>query len=189
MTQRLIFGLIILLTTSCAEKSKTDSTDNSENEMASFSSVYDTLDLLTVPITFTPDSWSDLYKKHLNQYGTKQEWELLRHPYARLTENSNYKGIIFVSTDETGSPTLITIDKANQPIDTLFILGDWGGNDPGIGTSEIATIDKDYNIHLIDSISIFEVGPTGDRIESSGKLTVTNETYRILANGKIKRIK
>ena len=189
MTQRLIFGLIILLTTNCSEKSKTDSTDNFEKQTKVFTSVYDTLDLLTVPITLTPDNWSDMYKKHLDKYGTKDGWELLKHPYARLTENSTYKGIIFISTDETGSPTLITIDKSGQPIDTLFILGDWGGNDPSIGTSEIATITKDYVIHLVDSTSTFDVGPDGDRIENSAKLTVTNGAYRILDNGKIEKIR
>ena len=191
MIQRLIFGLTILLTTSCSEKSKTDSADNfeQEKEMTTFSSVYDTLDFLTIPITLSPDKWSEMYREHLNKYGINEGWELLKHPYARLTENSNYKGIIFVSTDETGSPTLITIDKVGQPIDTLFILGDWGGNDPSIGTSEIAIINNDYTIHLIDSTSTFDVGPDGGRIENSGKLTVTNERYRILDNGKIEKIR
>lgn len=191
MIQRLIFGLTILLSTSCSEKPKTDSVDNipEQKETTTFSSVYDTLDFLTVPITLTPEKWSELYRDHLNKYGTTEGWELMKHPYARLTENSNYKGIIFVSTDETGSPTLITIDKDGQPIDTLFLLGDWGGNDPSIGTSEIVTINKDYIFHLIDSTSTFDVGPDGDRIESTSKLTVTNEKYRILDNGKIEKIR
>jgi len=130
-----------------------------------------------------------MYKIHLDKYAINDGWELLKHPFARLTENSNYKGIIFVSTDETGSPTLITIDKSGQPIDTLFLLGDWGGNDPSIGTREITTINKDYTIQLIDSISTFDVGPDGDRIVSSEKLNVTNETYRIRDDGKIEKIR
>ena len=176
--------------TSCS-KTKTVSVDNVEqlDTTTTFSSVYDTLDILSVSIKWTPDEWSDLYMKHLERFGTGEGWELLKHPYARLVENSNYKGIIFVSTDETGSPTLITIDKSGQPIDTLFLLGDWGGNDPSIGTSEIVTINKDYSIHLIDSTSTFDVGPDGDRIVSSGKLKVTNEIYRISDNGKIEKIR
>ena len=152
-------------------------------------SVYDTLDLLSVPIALTPEKWSDLYKRHLSKYGTNEDWELLKHPYARLTENSNYKAIIFVSTDETGSPTLVTIDKGGQPIDTLFLLGDWGGNDPTIGTSEIVTITRDYTIHLIDSTSTFHLGPDGERIESTGRLAVTNERYQIVENGRIEKIR
>lgn len=191
MIQRLIFGLSILLTAGCSEKSKTDSVNNLtlQKETATFKSVYDTLDFLTVPITLTPEKWVELYRNHLSKYGANEGWELFKHPYARLTENSNYKGIIFVSTDETGSPTLITIDKRGQPIDTLFLLGDWGGNDPSIGTSEIVTINKDYTIHLIDSTSIFDVKPDGQRIESTGKLTVANERYRIFDNGKIEKIR
>jgi hypothetical protein len=158
-----------------------------EDNLSTFSSVYDTLDFLDIPIKLTPQSWSELYKTHLDKYGSTEGWELMKHPYAKLTENSNYKGIIFVSTDETGSPTLITIGKNGQPIDTLFLLGDWGGNDPSIGTSEIAIIDRDYNMNLIDSISTFDVGSEGDRIESSRRLTVTNETFRILNNGMIER--
>lgn len=191
MIQRLIFGLTILLAISCSEKSKKDSFNNLEQqkEMTPFESVYDTLDFLTVPITLTPEKWSEWYRNYLTKYGPKPDWDLLKHPYAKLTENSNYKGIIFISTDETGSPTLVTIDKEGQPIDTLFLLGDWGGNDPSIGTTEIVTINSDYTIHLIDSTSTFDVGPNGDRIEGTGKLTVTNERYQILENGKIEKIR
>ncbi len=191
MIQRLIPVLTILLITSCSEKSKTDSADNLEQQtkITTFSSVYDTLDFLTVPITLTPDTWDEMHRKHLSKYGVGEGWELLKHPYARLIESSNYKGIIFISTDETGSPTLITIDKSGHPIDTLFLLGDSGGNDPSTGTSEIATINKDFIIHLIDSTSTFDVDQNGNRIENSGKLTVTNERYRILDNGKINKIR
>ncbi len=160
-----------------------------QKDTAAFESVYDTLEFLTVPITLTPEKWIELYRNHLSKYGANEGWELFKNPYARLTENSNYKGIIFVSTDETGSPTLITIDKLGQPIDTLFLLGDWGGNDPSIGTREIVTINRDYTIHLIDSTSIFDLGPDGQRIESTGKLTVANERYRIFDNGKIEKIR
>lgn len=191
MVRRLIFGLAVLITTSCSEKSEADSVDNFEQPelLTTFSSVYDTLDVLNVPITLTPSVWSEMYKLHLDKYTINEGWELLKHPFARLTGNSNYKGIIFVSTDETGSPVLITIDKTDRPIDTLFLLGDWGGNDPSNETREITTINKDYTILLIDSTSTFDIGPDGDRIVSSEKLTATNETYRILDNGKIEKIR
>jgi hypothetical protein len=104
-------------------------------------------------------------------------------------DSKNYKAIIFISTDETGSPTLITIDRIGNPIDTLFLLGDWASNDPSNGTTEIATINKDLTIHLLDSASTYDLGPDGDRIESTRKLTVTDELYRILNSGVIEKIR
>lgn len=189
--KKLVLGLILLSTvTMCSDKSKmTDKIASNRDDAGLFKSVYDTLDKIEVPVTFRPDKWSDLYMKHVDKYGIKEGWELLKHPYAKLTDRENYKAIIFTSTDETGSPTIITIDRQGIPVDTLFLLGDWGGNDPGFGTNEMATINKDLTIHLLDSASTYDLGPDGDRIESSRKLKITDELYKILDSGVIERIR
>ena len=191
MVDKLIIGLVIICTlTMCSDKPKT--TEQIENKVAetqSFKSVYDTLDQMEIPVTFRPDEWGDLYMEHLKKYGVKEGWELMKHPYAKLVDSDNYKGIIFVSTDETGSPTLITIDRSGNPIDTLFLLGDWASNDPSNGTIELTTIDKDLTIHMLDSVSTYDVGPDGDRLEDTRKLTITDELYRILNSGVIERIR
>jgi|688.fasta_scaffold983675_1 hypothetical protein len=191
MVDKLVLGLVITCTlTMCSDKPKTtEQTENEVTEVEGFKSVYDTLDQMEIPITFRPDEWSDLYMKHLDKYGVKEGWELMKHPYAKLVDSKNYKAIIFISTDETGSPTLITIDRIGNPIDTLFLLGDWASNDPSNGTTEIATINKDLTIHLLDSASTYDLGPDGDRIESTRKLTVTDELYRILNSGVIEKIR
>lgn len=191
MFKKLFLGSILLSTvTMCSDKSKmTEPVESKAAESGLFKSAYDTLDKIEVPVTFRPDEWSDLYMKHLDKYGIKEGWELLKHPYAKLVDCKNYKAIIFISTDETGSPTIITIDRKGNPIDTLFLLGDWGGNDPGVGTNEIATINKDLTIHLLDSASIYDLDLDGDRIESSRKLTVTDELYKILDSGIIEKIR
>lgn len=191
MVDKFIGGLIITCTlTMCSNKSKT--TERIENKITktqSFKSVYDTLDQMAIPVTFRPDAWSDLYMMHLEKYGIKEGWELMKHPYAKLVDSANYKGIIFVSTDETGSPTLITIDRKGNPIDTLFLLGDWASNDRSNGTIELTTIDKDLTIHMLDSVSTYDLGPNGDRLEETRKLTITDESYRILNTGVIERIR
>jgi hypothetical protein len=144
---------------------------------------------MEIPVTFRPDAWSDHYMQHLEKYGIKEGWELMKHPYAKLVDSANYKGIVFVSTDETGSPTLITIDRKGDPIDTLFLLGDWTSNDPSSWTSELTTIDKDLIIHMLDSVSTYDLGPDGGRLENTRKLTVTAKSYRIRNSGVIERIK
>ena len=191
MVDKLVLGLVITCTlTMCSDKPKTtEQIENKVTEVERFKSVYDTLDQMVIPITFRPDEWSDLYSKHLDKYGIKEGWEVMKHPYAKLVDSMNYEAIIFISTDETGSPTLITIDRLGNPIDTLFLLGDWASNDPSNGTTEIATINKDLTIHLLDSASTYDLGPDGDRIESTRKLTVTDELYRILNSGIIEKIR
>ena len=191
MIGKLIVGLIIICTlTMCSDKSKTTEQIKSKvTETQSFKSVYDTLDQIDIPVTFRPDEWSNLYMNHLEKYGIKEGWELMKHPYAKLVDSVNYKGIIFVSTDETGSPTLITIDRNENPIDTLFLLGDWASNDPSNGTIELTTINKDLTIYMLDSVSTYDLGPNGDRLEDSRKLTITDELYRILSTGVIEKVR
>jgi len=190
MNQSLIFGLTILISTSCSEK-KENSVDNigAQKDTTEFVSVYDTLDILNVPVSLTPRKWTELHQRHLERYGVKDRLELLQHPYARLTGNSDYKAVVFISTDETGSPTLITLGKNGLPIDTLYLLGDWSANSPSQETNELVTISKDYLIQLIDSTSTFELSGNDVRIETSRKVTVTNESYRISDKGRIEKIR
>ena len=107
MVDKLILGLVIVSTlTMCSDKPKTtEQIENKVTQLEPFKSVYDTLDQMEIPITLTPDSWGDLYEKHLEKYGPRLGENTIDHPYARLTENKNFKAFVFVSTDETGSPS------------------------------------------------------------------------------------
>jgi hypothetical protein len=190
MVDKLVFGLLIVSTfTMCSDKPKRTGQVENAAEVKLFRSVYDTLGQMEIPVTFRPDEWGDLYMKHLEKYGVKEGQELMKHPYAKLVDSENYKAIIFVSTDETGSPTLITIDRKGNPIDTLFLLGDRASNDPRNETIELATIDKDLTIHLLDSVSTYDLGPNEDRLENTRKLTIADEMYRIHNSGVIERIR
>jgi hypothetical protein len=114
---------------------------------------------------------------------------LLDNPVAKALDAENYKAIIFVSHDETGAPTLITINKNGQPIDTLFLLGDVSSNDPNWRTVEQAEINADRTIVLLDSVFHWDLDDTGNRIEQTMKLTVTGQRFRVLDSGIFVEIK
>jgi hypothetical protein len=191
MVDKLVLGIVIICAlTMCSVKPKTtEQNEIKATETELFKSVYDTLDQMKISITLTADNWGDLYQEHAMKYGIREGDKVIDHPFARLAENGNFKAIIFVSTDETGSPVIMTFDKKGDVIDNLWLLNDSGGNDPSSGTSELATINKDLTIQLIDSTWTYDLGSDGNRIESSVKLTTTDELYRILDSGKIEKIR
>jgi hypothetical protein len=191
MINKFLLGLVISYTLiMCSDKPKT--TEQIENKAAdteSFKSVYDTLDQIEIPITLTWDKWNDLYKNHIEKYGPRAGENTTAHPFAKLVARKNFKAFIFVSTDETGSPVIMTFDRTGNVIDGLSLLGDVASNDPGNWTKELSVVNKDMTIQLIDSAWTYRLGASGDRIESSGKLTTKNELYRILESGKFEKIR
>ncbi|HQQ98713.1 MAG TPA: hypothetical protein PLX35_15690 [Cyclobacteriaceae bacterium] len=188
MIRNVILGLTLLFgLTNCTKEAKTaEQTDSDTTKLESFPSVYDTLFKMEIPITLTPSSWDELIYKHVDNNRGELTTD---HPFAKLIDTKNYKGVIFISTDETGSPVLFTFDRDGKEIDGMRLLGDWGGNGPSNGTSEIMTISKDLTIHLIDSISTWDVGPDGSRIDSTRQLRVKDELYKISDTGKIIKIR
>ncbi len=182
---KLLAFVFFILLTSCGRGTKTES-KNAEKKV--FKSVYDTLDKIVLPVKWDPDVWSDLAEKHRDKYGMSgHDWEFHKHPYRILADRENFKAIVFFSQTETGSPIIMTIGKDLKPIDTLTLLGDWGGNDPSYGVSEIAEIESDLSIMLLDSISNWNLDSQGERIEDSHDLKIKLERFRILDNGKIKK--
>jgi hypothetical protein len=180
MTKHLTFGLILIcLATSCNQNKP----QTLANELSNFASPYDTLATISLPISMTPESWNNLYSKHIDEYGLPANTDIFLRPYAKLHSNKFYKAIIFISKDETGAPLLISLDKNNNKISELNLLGDWNSNDPSKHTNEIVVIDKDLTISLIDSIKTYDTTIDGDRIESSEKLTIKNESFSISEKG------
>ncbi len=184
-----VIPFIFIFLVSCAQnKERGESEENGHATTMHFTSIYDTLSKIDLPLTWTPEVWSDLYMKHIEKNGIRHGDLTTDRPYGMLVDDENYKGVIFVSPDATGSPVLITFDRNGKEIDGLWLLGDWGNNDPSFGTSEIVTIDQNRMIHMIDSVSSWDLDKTGDRIESTKKTTVQNERYQILKTGAIKKI-
>ena len=186
MNKNLVIGILVAIGLSACTR-KVDHNEKSQ-ETGLFKSDYDTLKQIELPVLYTWDTWSEQVAGHHERYGVGQGWELSKHPFGKLIDTINYKGIIFISTDETGSPTLITIGRNQNPIDTLFILGDMGSNDPGIKTIEQGSIDNNLVIQLVDSVFTYDVGDAGNRINTTEKLTIKTEKYRIENTGHIKKI-
>lgn len=163
--------------------------ENKVTETELFKSVYDTLDQMEIPITLTWDTWDDLYNKHVEKYGLGLGEDILEHPFAKLTEEKEFKAFVFVSRDETGSPVIITFDKNGEIIERFGLLGDIASNDPSSWTKELAIINKDFTIQFIDSVWTYDLNSDGGRIESSGKLTTKDQLYRLLDSGKFEKIR
>jgi hypothetical protein len=191
MVDKIVLGLVITCTlTMCSDKPKTtEQIESKVTEMKPFKSVYDTLDQMEIPITLTWDKWDDLYNKHLEKYGPGIGENTTDHPFARLAEGENFKAFVFVSTDETGSPVIVTFDKNGNRIDGFGLLGDIASNDPSKWTKELSIINKDLTIQLIDSVWTYDVDTNGGRIESSVKLATKEQLYRILDSGKFEKIR
>lgn len=151
-------------------------------------SVYDTLQSLRLPITLTWKIWDSIRWKQIEKYGIGKGDNPTDHPVAKLAAHRNYKAIIFSSTDETGSPVVITFDKNGVQIDGIYLLGDISSNDTEKRTKEIARISDELTIQLIDSVWSYSLDSAGQRIENSGILTTEFETYKISESGKFEKI-
>jgi len=190
--RRLILTLLsATLLVACSDKSKSKietPTAPRSGDSILFNSPYDSLETLSLPITLDTDVWDSLYFIHLDKYGPGEAWEITKRPYMKIAENEHFKAIIFIRSDESGAPVVITIDSAGQQIDGVALLGDWTSNDPSSWTTELATVDKDLTIHLLDSVSSFQLDPDGARIDSTRVLEIKHEYYKINHDGKVERI-
>jgi hypothetical protein len=108
---------------------------------------------------------------------------------ARVFDEKNYKVIIFVSSDESGSPALITVDRNENPIDTVYLLGDISSNSPERRTIELAEISAGQTIHLIDTVSQWKLTNDGVRIPDTKQITIEEKKYIISESGKFTEIK
>ena len=154
----------------------------------SFKSYYDTLNLMKIPVRINWQYWDSTVQRYMSIYGPIKSSGILENPLAKVFGNKNYKAIIFVSPDETGSPALVTIDRNDSPIDTVFLLGDISSNNPEQWTIEEAEIVDNYTIQLLDSVSRWKVGMDGERIPNSKETTIEIKKYKISESGKIAEI-
>jgi hypothetical protein len=124
----------------------------------------------------------------LERYGKKDRtWEILNNPYAKLIDQPEYKGIIFISTEENAGPGLITLDRNGKSIDALHLLGHFN-EDPSIRTTETLTINADFTILLIDSTSTYKLDSNGVIIKNTGSVIVKKSLFGISETGKIREI-
>lgn len=201
MIQRLTFGLLILLTTSCSKQPGTNSADNlgQGNEMTSiptihnssnididsifFESPYDTLRGVEFPWdTSTDGGWLETASIHVDNYGIVNDKDVLKHPYRKVYDTRYYKAVIFISSGHDGSPALVTIGQDQKPIDTLVLLGKWG--DDNYEKYESVVIRKDKTISLFDSLATHPIADD----KNSKHLVAVLTTFKILDNGRFQKI-
>jgi hypothetical protein len=200
MTQRLFFGLTILLATSCSERPKTNLTDNLEQqkEVTVLSSIHDTSDeidsiFFTSPYdtlrqiefpwdTSTDGGWLETASIHVDNFGIVNDDDFLKHPYRKVYNTKYYKAVIFISSGQTGPPALVTIGKDQKPIDTLVLLGKWG--DDTYEKYELVTINSDKTITLFDSLTT----RTNVNDKDAKNLFAQLIKFKVLDNGSFKKI-
>ena len=142
-------------------------------------SIYDSLKQLNIPINyqlFNSEERVDFFLQNRIEGSD----ELV--PYAKLMNEKNYRGFVFVN--EHGTPILITLNNQQKTIDTLYLLSD-------AGLIDEAQIKKNNSILIVDSIQTYESMnlKNNQHKEFLAKLEVKKEWYKILKSGRIKKKK
>ena len=191
-----VFAILLLCAFSNCSNSSRDTkeseptiTEKEDPKVNTFESYLDTLKSINIPVRFDWANWNKEVGEYMNKYGPVKSEGLLKNPYAKIVDAKNYKGVIFISADATGSPAMVTIDKKENPIDTLFLLGDNYSNDPNWLTIEQAEVSKDQTIVLLDSVFHWDLDSNGDRLQRTKNLTIDKKNYKIVESGKIVEIK
>ncbi|GAA0728363.1 hypothetical protein GCM10009430_37450 [Aquimarina litoralis] len=124
---------------------------------------------------------SILFKKY------KHRWT--HAPYGIAFNNERIVGIIEYSIADNGlAPFLITFDNNGNKIDSLNILGNSSFGMKG-QTLESAILDTNLKLVVIDSSKSWQIDINENKIANTTELKVSKTTYKILKNGKIKKMK
>ncbi len=190
MKEKIFLGLAFFsFFVNCTQNNKATIHDSKIIENQTYhSTLGDSIVKLKLPLIISYRNWDEMFRKY-GKLGNNEEIKLLKHPFAKLVDNEAYDAIICTVPNECQSPFLVTINKNGKIIDSLFLLGKWGGNDPSYGIVEYAIINSDLTIQIIDTTDTWDVDKDYRSIESSKKTTIKNEHYKVLDNGTIKKIK
>jgi len=185
MRLSVIFTVVFLVMAKCHSPK---GNENEQRRLASnvltFRSNYDTLQRLSLPLILNEKIWRELSRKHHETFGFRSADDILTVPFGKLVDSELFKVVIFIFDD----PILVTIDRNQNPIDTLFLLGDNYSNDASTATIEQAIVNTDLSVQLIDSVFTYLIDENEYRIENSKKLEIQTENYRINKTGKILKV-
>jgi hypothetical protein len=163
---------------SCTSKSNESVTDT----VTPWTPLYDNLKKVDLPLELTKNRWqidiAAFYKK-LGRYSIPSNY-----PVGVVSEKKNFKTVLII-IDEL--PVIMTFDSKHKPIDTLFILDDYGMN-PTKEIEEFAKIDADLRITLIDSIYTFKIDENERQLIETRIFTTTVDNYQVDKNGKIRKV-
>jgi len=179
----IIVAVVFLVMAKCHSPKSYENRSLNSNVLT-FQSDFDTLQRLSLPLTLNGKIWSELSRNHYETFGFRKGDDILTEPFGKFVDSELFKGVIFIFDD----PILVTIDRNQNPIDTLFLLGDNYSNDVSTATTEQAIVNTDLSIQLIDSVFTYLVDENDDRIDSSEKLEIQTENYRINKTGKILKV-
>jgi hypothetical protein len=182
----------VLFALSCSNSKESSSENNSIITVSpdeNLKSYYDTLSLIKTPLKINWQYWDSTIQRYMIANGPIKGSNIFDNPFAKVFDNKNYKAIIFISPDESGSPALVTFDRNDSPIDTIFLLGDISSNNPEQWTIEEAEIMENQTIQLLDSISQWKLTSDGARIPDTKKSTIEVKKYKISKSGEIKEKK
>jgi hypothetical protein len=119
-------------------------------------------------------------------------FETYKHAWTYATyciafENDSIVGVIEYSIADNGlAPFLITRDKQGNKIDSLNILRNTVFSEQG-QTLESAVLNADLKLIVTDSSKSWRIDEDYNEIPNTTELRVSNTTYKIQSNGKIKQ--
>jgi hypothetical protein len=120
-------------------------------------------------------------------------FETYKHAWTYATyciafENDSIVGVIEYSIADNGlAPFLITRDKQGNKIDSLNILRNTVFSEQG-QTLESAVLNADLKLIVTDSSKSWRIDEDYNEIPNTTELRVSNTTYQIQEDGKIKQI-
>ena len=107
--------------------------------------------------------------------------------FTKLFETKHFKVFIGLS-DDPFKPNLVTTNKTQTQIDKLQLLGNYGQSRPDFEVIEEVKIVSDKQILLSVKLTTWTLKSNGQRIESSKKVELKSDKYKITENGKFQKI-
>jgi hypothetical protein len=174
--KKILIILLSIFILSCTEEKK------------GFPDYLKSLDKLELPLKFDLNSRMEASKNFDSAL-----FETYKHAWTYATyciafENDSIVGVIEYSIADNGlAPFLITRDKQGNKIDSLNILRNTVFSEQG-QTLESAVLNADLKLIVTDSSKSWRIDEDYNEIPNTTELRVSNTTYQIQEDGKIKQI-
>ncbi|MFT7036073.1 MAG: hypothetical protein ACJA2S_004600 [Cyclobacteriaceae bacterium] len=173
--KKILIILLSIFILSCTEEKK------------GFPDYLKSLDKLELPLKFDLNSRMEASKNYDSALFETYKHAWTYAPYGIAFENDSIVGIIEYSIADNGlAPFLITLDKQGNKIDSLNILRNTFFGEKG-QTLVSADLNADLKLIVTDSSKSWQLDEDYNEIPNTIELRVSNTTYKIQSNGKIKQ--
>jgi hypothetical protein len=184
MRSRTLPIILVALMLGCSSQQSTNFKD--------FQSFTSQLKPLETPLTFNSYKETKLNLLKIKDDAFINKIRLEYHGfevYGKLFETNEFIAILGNIPSDIGSPIIITFDKKGNKIDS-YLLYKTAEGDIGIYSGNYEVINKDMKINFTDSTITRKLNKEGtDELPGTDSLSVSKETYQIMSNGKIAKIK